>query len=164
MDVATGNVERVANHVAFERRPAWTADGRGLLFSSEQDGTQAVFRVASGSVARVSPEPERALMPAASPDGRRLAFTMGTPEGLQTWLLDAESGRLQQVTRASEGAARPRWSPDGTRIAYTQLAPSGSCVEILDVGHRAHPPPRAAVRRTGICSCSSPDRRPAPSD
>jgi TolB protein len=139
MEVATGDVERVTDHVAFERHPAWTADGRGLLFSSEQDGTQAVFRIASGSrsVARVSPAPERALMPAASPDGRRLAFTMGTPEGLQTWLLDAESGRLQQVTHASEGAARPRWSPDGTWIAYTRLVPGGSCVEILDIatGH-----------------------------
>jgi Tol biopolymer transport system component len=138
LEVATGDVVRVTDDIAFERHPAWTADGHALLFSSERDGTQAVFRVAPGSgpVARVSPEPNRALMPAASPDGR-LAFTMGTPEGLQIWVLDAGPGRLQQVTHVAEGAARPRWSPDGARIAYTRLAPGGSGVEILDLttGH-----------------------------
>jgi Tol biopolymer transport system component len=46
MDVATGHLERVTDHVTFESHAAWTADGRGLLFSSERDGTQAVFRVA----------------------------------------------------------------------------------------------------------------------
>jgi Tol biopolymer transport system component len=135
MDVATSDVRRVTDDAAFENHPMWWPDGRGLVFSSEREGTQAVFRLAfdTGALTRLSPRPERALMPAPAPDGRRIAFTMGTANGLQIGLLEVDSENLRQLTSGPSGAARPRWSPDGTRLAYARLGPGASFIEILEV-------------------------------
>ena len=135
MDAATSGVRRVTGDTAFENHPMWWPDGRSLVFSSEHEGTQAVFRWAfdTAELTRLSPRPERALMPAPAPDGRRVAFTMGTPDGLQIAELDLASKNPRQLTRGPAGAARPRWSPDGTRLAYVRFGPGGSSIEILEV-------------------------------
>jgi TolB protein len=135
MDASTSEVRRVTGDAAFDNHPMWWPDGRDLVFSSEREGTQAVFRLVldTGELLRLSPRPERGLMPAPAPDGRRIAFTMGTADGLQVGLLELDSKNLRQLTRGPGGAARPRWSPDGTRLAYARLAPGASFIEILEV-------------------------------
>lgn len=127
-----GDVRRVTTHLAFDRHAAWSPDGRSLLFSSEREGTQAVFRVSleTGAITRLSPPPERALMPAVSPDARSIAYTMGTPGGFRLILQDLSTGDVRTLMHAGN-AAGPRWSPDGAHLAYTRLSPSGSFIEIL---------------------------------
>jgi len=132
IDTTTRDVRRITTHMAFDREAAWSPDGRSLLFSSDREGTRAVFRVSldTATVTRVSPPPERSLMPAVSPDGRRVAYTMGSPDGFRLVVQDLETGAVR--TLASEGdAAEPHWSPDGSRIAYTRLLPEGSFIEIV---------------------------------
>lgn len=137
MDRAAGAVRRLTTHVAFERHPVFAATGTEVLFSSDQNGTQAVFRAPldGGNVARVSPPPERALMASVAPDGRWLAYIGGTPDGLRVFVHDRASGERRPVTPAGTDAAWPRWSPDGTRIAYTEFAPGGaSSLAIMSLG------------------------------
>lgn len=126
-------IRRVTTHLGFDRHPAWMPDGQSVLFSSEQDGTQAVFRawLDSGLVTRVSPPPDRALRPSVSPDGGRVAYTTGTRDGLGVVVQDLISGQRQVVTRPGIDAAGVRWSPDGRRLAYACLSPAGSSVEIV---------------------------------
>lgn len=133
MDATGDGVRRVTTHLAIDRHAAWAPDGRSVLFSSEQEGTQAVFRawLDTGQITRVSPPPDRALMPAVSPDGRRVAYTMGTADGLRLAVQDLESGEVRLVTPAGFNMAGARWSPDGTRLAYARLSPGGSAIEIL---------------------------------
>lgn len=133
-DTRTGEVLPVEGRMAFDRQPAWMPGGESLLYASERDGTQAIFRVwlDGRPRARVSHEPERALMPEPSPDGRQLAYTRGTTGGLQIALQDMDSGVSRLLTHVPDGAARPRWSPDGRRLAYTRLRRAGTFVEGLD--------------------------------
>lgn len=128
-------VRRLTTHLAFERQPTWSPDGQAVLFSSEQEGTQAVFRLGldTGSITRLSPLPERALMPAAARDGSRLAYVMGGADGLQIVLHDLQAGTTRPLTRGPENAAWPAWSPDGSRLVHTRLQPQGSHLELLDV-------------------------------
>jgi eukaryotic-like serine/threonine-protein kinase len=55
-----------------------------------------------------------------SPDGRKLAFTIGASRGTNrhTWIYDIARGALARFTMEGGGHA-PVWSPDGTRIAFT---------------------------------------------
>lgn len=133
MDADGSRIRRLTDHPAFDRHPAWMPDGRSVLFSSERDGTQAIFRVwlDTARVARVSPMPERALRPAVSPDGRYVAYTVGTTDGFQIVVQDLATGFVRQRTHVADGASRPAWSPDGTRLVYTRLPPGASFLEIL---------------------------------
>ena len=126
-------VHRVTTELAADGHPAWTPDGRSLLFSSEREGTQAVFlaSLVDRTVSRVSPRPYRALMPAASADGRRLAYTRGAPDGLRVVVQDLASGEVRAASPEGDDAAGARWSPDGQRLAYTRFAADGSAIEIL---------------------------------
>lgn len=158
VDPRDGAVRRATAHPAFEQHPTWSDGGRSLLFSSEQDGTQAVFTAhANGSgITRLSPPPERALMPAEAPGGHQVAFTGGGADGLQILLYDRASGRVRRLTSGPVGAARPRWSPDGSRLAYIRLGDEGRYLEVLDLATAG----TVSIRVAGLASLSEPDWSP----
>src|SRR5690242_2449480 len=66
--------------------------------------------------------------PQLSPDGRTVAFAVGTPDMANNkivhsvWSVPLDSGAPRKL---ADLADRPRWSPDGSRIFYTGTA-SGS--------------------------------------
>lgn len=51
--------------------------------------------------------------PAASPDGKRIAFSMNS----HIWVINADGTGLRQVTTSSKTETHPCWSPDGQYIA-----------------------------------------------
>ena len=61
--------------------------------------------------------------PQISPDGKWIAYEVGTPNleanrvVRDIWLVSAEGGEARQITRGGSDT-RPRWSPDGKRIAF----------------------------------------------
>ncbi|WBB61701.1 amidohydrolase family protein [Streptomyces sp. WMMC500] len=97
--------------------PAWTPDGRGLLYADDRDGLFAVRRrdLVSGEET-VLAEGGR-IFPALSPDGTRLACLDMTGNLV---VRDLASG-AEKVLAAPLGAGglpgRPSWSPDGRRLA-----------------------------------------------
>jgi tRNA A-37 threonylcarbamoyl transferase component Bud32 len=58
------------------------------------------------------------LFPRLSPDGRRIALTIGAGDRRDIWLDDIASGTLTRLTSEGSANERPEWSPDGTRVLY----------------------------------------------
>lgn len=54
--------------------------------------------------------------PAASPDGKWLAFSARG----WLWLLDPQTGEARRITRGAGMDSRPAWSPDGQKIAFVR--------------------------------------------
>ena len=56
--------------------------------------------------------------PRLSPDGRRIAVTIGAGDRRDVWLDDIASGTLTRLTSDGSTNERPEWTPDGTRVLY----------------------------------------------
>ncbi len=71
-----GRVERVTDDDALDTSPAWTPDGRFLLFASDRGGIYNVYawEAATGRLRQVTNAETGALQPEVSPDGKTLAF------------------------------------------------------------------------------------------
>jgi len=106
-----------------------------VFFSSPRAGTQAVFRARVGAldeVALVSSSPERALMPDAAPDGQRIAYVLGSEQGLRIVVHDLSSGETEAISPAGIDAADVRWSPDGSRLAFARVTRTGATLDLID--------------------------------
>ena len=77
--VVGGRVIVDAVALADGRSPAWTPDGRSIVFSSDRAGSWDLWRVpaSGGEPERLTAEPGDELLPAVSPDGARIAFATG---------------------------------------------------------------------------------------
>lgn len=120
----------VVRGVAFGSSPAWAADGTRIYFTVEGD-VRSVRRDGSDPRA-VTTGPRFDQAPAASPDGRMLAFVRG-PGALtadELVLRDLGSG-AERVILSAPALSAPDWAPDGSRIA---LAAGGALVTIRPDG------------------------------
>jgi serine/threonine-protein kinase len=101
--------------------PVWTADGKRIVFASEQAGVRNLFWQASdgGSVERLTESSNRQAATGVAPDGRAI-FTETTPttrEDVMAVTLD----RARSVTTLVRSPARERngvVSGDGRWLAY----------------------------------------------
>jgi Tol biopolymer transport system component len=88
----------------------------------------------AGGAEQVMVEPAVISGPAVSPDGRRVAYTLGAASDTDVWVLDAVRGTRTRLT-FNEGRAdwRPAWSPDGKSIAYSSASAKGGSLTRLCV-------------------------------
>jgi gamma-glutamyltranspeptidase len=112
---------RVTSGAAWDREPAWTADGSALVFASDRAGGFDLWRVRvgpNGALAEperltTSPEPEGE--PTVAPDGR-VAFVRGQGATARLWIR-LPNGDERRLTRGDAPERSPAFSPDGRRLA-----------------------------------------------
>jgi dipeptidyl aminopeptidase/acylaminoacyl peptidase len=74
--------------------------------------------------------------PQVSPDGRWVAYTVGTPDreanrtATNLWLVAVAGGEPRQLTRSGRDR-RPRWSPDGRRLAFLSTRDGAAQVYVI---------------------------------
>lgn len=108
----------------IDRTPAYSHDGRYAFFSSNRNGTPAIFRVSldrRGRFELVVDSSTADYEPMLSGDGARLVYTAqpraGGVQG-QIWIRPIEAGMPTMLVQG----AQPRLSPDpeGSRILFTR--------------------------------------------
>ncbi|MGH8860852.1 MAG: protein kinase, partial [Jatrophihabitantaceae bacterium] len=98
---------------------ARAAFSHGTLFY--QTGSQLSQMVTVGPGGAVHPLAgglKDYAFPRLSPDGKRVAVTIGTGDRRDIWLDDLASGTFTRLTGDGTTNERPEWSPDGTRVLY----------------------------------------------
>ena len=83
-----------------------------------------------------SPSPDDAsdIAPRWDPDGHRLLFVGGRPDGRRLWLTDRDGGSPAVLPGSPDGVAEPAWSPDGHRVvcgvAVSEATPDQVLVDV----------------------------------
>jgi Tol biopolymer transport system component len=97
LDPSTGETRELTHDRAKDVDPAWTRDGRFLVFRSDRDGVSNVYalRVEDGALLRVTNVLGGAFAPEVAPSGDTLVFAAYGPRGydVQTMPLDLEGLR-----------------------------------------------------------------------
>ena len=100
--------------------PAWSRDGRTIVFVSWRDGNGEVYAMdADSSEPRnLTQHPAKDVRPAWSPDGRRIAFVSRRDGNSEVYVMNADGSGKRNLTRNRASDDYPTWSPDGRRIAF----------------------------------------------
>jgi Tol biopolymer transport system component/DNA-binding winged helix-turn-helix (wHTH) protein len=88
----------------------------------------AQWKVEDASTLTSNPGPER--RPQLSPDGTRIAFSVGDAPGVPSHVVvrSIEPSQLVRISSGAENEALPVWSPDGTRVAFERSRGDGCAI------------------------------------
>jgi Tol biopolymer transport system component len=95
-----------------------TVSPRTLFYQSGSQVSQVVIVGPGGSKRTLLGDWRDYAFPRLSPDGRRLAITVGVSDRRDVWLHEFGSGTLTRLTTEGTTNERPEWSPDGSRVLY----------------------------------------------
>ena len=121
MQADGSDVRRLTHHEGWDGAPAWTPDGREVVFYSQRDGDTRIYRTGidgdGATPEPISAQGEAALSPVPAPDGR-LAFTARRDD---RWTIvstrpDGSDPRIES------DAARDYWAPAYDPVSGRLLA------------------------------------------
>jgi len=154
-DLVRGSTEKVSGNSGLDFSPAWTPDGRELLFDIERtyydifrrpadlSRPAAPFFVGAGS---------DKIMSQISPDGRLAVFSYSGPRGGELWTAALDGDTPPTAYLKSDAAqGHPMMSPNGRWIAY-----DGNESGALEVYIQSFPDPGVARRQVSSGGASEP--------
>jgi Tol biopolymer transport system component/predicted Ser/Thr protein kinase len=129
----------------IEEYPAWSPDGKALLYTGEVGKIRKIFQedLSSGHDSKLTQGDFDEIQPAWSPDGKQVAFVRARQRGVKlqpgdvfglfqdgdVWVLDLASGAENKLV---ENAFNPAYSPDGQHIAVDASWASPHRIWMLD--------------------------------
>jgi gamma-glutamyltranspeptidase/glutathione hydrolase len=131
---------RLTKGAEWDRDPAWTRDGRSIVFSSNRGGPFSIWRMTVGGTTEAQPERltdsrEDDSAPTVNQAGA-IAFVRGFGGAARIWVRSPE-GAARRLTNREAAELSPAYSPDGSRIAYIQVFETGRRLLVRDAGANA---------------------------
>lgn len=111
--------QRLTFGPGIDTSPAFSPDGRHLVFASDRSGLLQLYRIAVDGLGeqRLSFLPSACDCPAWSPDGEWIAFSLRERKGFQLFQMRPDGGDLVQLSDEPGNHFDPCWSPDGQQLA-----------------------------------------------
>ena len=111
-----------------------------LLYASGSAQGDLVLVDQKGKVDAVLAAAKTYSFPRFSPDGRRLAVSIGSPTSTDVWVFEIASNTHTRITTEGSRNDRVEWTPDGKRVLYSSVGRVGlTALWIQNVDHSGVP-------------------------
>ncbi len=139
MDAATREARRLTKGGDIDSRPAWSPDGRQIVFvrDNTRDTSIVLIDTASGRERVLVDSPAIDLDPVFSPDGRGVFYSSAESGDLDLWRVEVATGAKKRITTDRGQELNPQLLPDGGHILYISKAGSIDSVALLNLNDGA---------------------------
>jgi len=132
---ARGEKGEVITSGAYNNRAAsWSPDGTELVFVSNRDGDNEIYRmpVAGGTTVPLTDDPANDYAPAWSPDGATIAFASDRDGDSDIYVMATDGSGLTNLTNTAADEFSAAWSPDVSRIAFATNRDGNREIYVMD--------------------------------
>jgi Tol biopolymer transport system component len=150
---ATGEPRQLTTDPGVNNSPAWTADGREILFHSDQSGVEALWRIPvdGGRSRRLAGIGDNGTSPTLSRHGR-LVYVDTRVQDINIWRLPLgkPNAAPADLIASSRVDSSPQYSADGRLIAFQSDRQGATEIWIANAdGSRPHPLTKFGRGHTG---------------
>jgi Tol biopolymer transport system component len=118
---AAAEPKQITDQRGRSTQPAWSPDGRDIIFSVESQGGRNLWRAPADGSEKPRRMPgigEDESVPAISVRAHRLVYSRHAADD-NIWRLDTRTGAATRFVSNTLRDLEPRYSPDGRRVAFT---------------------------------------------
>jgi TolB protein len=128
-----GDLQQITRNQTLNVSPAWSPDGRSLLYTSYKRRNPDLFLIdlISGRETLLSQRPGLNLGAKMSPDGTRIAVTVEDDGNADIVILDRNGKVVRRLTDSWAIDVSPSWSPDGKQIAFCSNRTGGPQIYVM---------------------------------
>lgn len=121
----TGSERWLTRGNSSDRQPAYTPDGKNVLFTSNRSGNLDLWVITTdgGGVRRVTDDGAEDWDAAFTPDGKKIVWSSGRSGNLEIWTANADGSGAKQISKDGVDAENPTATADGQWIVYNSFNP-----------------------------------------
>jgi len=136
--IALKNPVNFTNRDGYDNQPAFSPDGRYILFTSIREGTQSdiyKYELSSGKTSRFTFTPESEYSPTFMPDGKSISVVRVEQDSTQRlWKFPIEGGEPSLVLKSIKNIGYHYWINPNTLALFLLPSPFSLVVARLNTG------------------------------
>jgi TolB protein len=160
MDTATRQARRITQDGAVDARPAWSPNGRQIVFVRDSGNDTAVMLLdqASGRIRVLVDSPAMDLDPVFTADGRAVIYSSAEAGDFDLWRVDITTGNKVRLTRDKGQELGPQPVRGDREIAYVaKVDGQTDTLALLSVADGTHRTLRSEGLEPQLRLSASPD-------